>query len=765
MPVDTNAEEKEPGSSSQPCAQCATPIIDGHASVECFGRCKLSIHVRCLPGATEEEIVLLQKIHNAVFVCDACLALNEFEDRHSEKRLDEIAKKLDDLAGVMEMAKNFKQTVKKIVCEEIVRINKRSTDAGGDKDELPRRILTRSSAKRRKVDECENHNDETPKTSFADAVKGRTDNKTLEQIKRKDSIQKPDPVVIIRPKEGIQVDDARAELRRKVDARSVNVKRATNGKNGEVVIALKDDESVELLKKHVEQNMDGKYDVSVRENLRPTIKLVGMSDVLDENELRDTLVSQNDVFENLTHFKLRKAYRNEKFQFNNCSAIIELDAKTFTAVMQKEKLNCGKGDKQNVANYRGITSLCAGSKLFEILVGNVLFRETRAYISKDQHGFFPGRSTTTNLAQFTSLCIKNIELGSQVDTVYTDLKAAFDRVDHSLLLAKMKRLGASDYFIGWLKSYLVNRSLCVKLGNNESYSFINLSGVPQGSNLGPLLFSLFFNDVCFVIPPGCRLIYADDLKLFLIVRSIEDCKELQKHLDAFSCWCNRNLLALSVSKCSIISFTRRKNPILWNYTISGESLERMTVVRDLGVLLDSQLTFRNHYSHVTAQANRNLGFIIRIAKEFTDPYCLRALYFSLVRSVLEASAPIWCPYTSIWINRIEAVQARFLRFALRTLPWRNPTELPPYIDRCRLLDMETLAKRRNTFRAVFVGKILTGQIDAPDILSQINVNVPPRSLRSHNFLRLEFQRTEYGQKEPNIEIDLNYGPTSFGDTS
>ena len=407
-----------------------------------------------------------------------------------------------------------------------------------------------------------------------------------------------------------------------------------------------------------------------------------------------------------------------------------------------------KGYKQDITNYRGITSLCVGSKLFEILVGGILLREAKAYISTNQHGFFPGRSTTTNLAQFTSHCIRNMETGVQTDAIYTDLKAAFDRVDHSILLAKIERLGASPNVVNWLSSYLVDRILCVKIGDEESRSFTNASGVPQGSNLGPLLFSLFFNDVCYVLPPGCYLIYADDLKLFLVVRSVEDCIVLQRYLDDFSNWCARNLLIISVPKCSVISFSRRKNPILWDYTISTTSLNRITVVKDLGVLLDTQLTFRNHYSYIIARANRNLGFIMRIARKFTDPYCLRALYFSLVRSILEGSASIWSPYTDIWSNRIEAIQARFLRFALRSLPWRNPMDLPPYVERCRLLDMNTLAGRRDMARAVFVGKLLTGEIDSPLLLAQININAPPRNLRSRDFLRLQHQRTEYGQNEP-----------------
>lgn len=102
------------------------------------------------------------------------------------------------------------------------------------------------------------------------------------------------------------------------------------------------------------------------------------------------------------------------------------------------------GDKHSVKNYRGITSLSAGSKLFEIVVNKALLDAAKGYISADQHGFVPGRSVVTNLLSFTSSCINNLERKLQVDAVYTDLKAAFDRIDHNILLAKLKRLGATE---------------------------------------------------------------------------------------------------------------------------------------------------------------------------------------------------------------------------------------------------------------------------------------------------------------------------------
>ena len=407
-----------------------------------------------------------------------------------------------------------------------------------------------------------------------------------------------------------------------------------------------------------------------------------------------------------------------------------------------------KGDEQNIENYRGITSLCACSKVFEIVINEILFASCKSYITIDQHGFYPKRSVSTNLVQFTSFCMRKIDSGSQVDAVYTDLKSAFDRVDHNILLLKLDKLGISNGLIRWFESYLTQRKLCVRIGQKSSEPFSNISGVPQGSNLGPLLFSIFINDLSELLPPGYRLFYADDVKIYTTVNGTEDCNRLQEWINTFENWCSMNLLTISIHKCNVISFHRKKSPIIYDYSISNQALLRVDHIRDLGVTLDSALTFRLHYDNIIIKANRQLGFIFKVTNEFRDPHCLRSLYCALVRSILESSVIVWCPYQSTWINRFESVQKKFLRYALRYLPWRDPLNLPPYEQRCRLLGLDTLEHRRCVAQAVFVAKILLGEIEASEILPQLNINAPERPLRQRNFLLLDTRRAVYGQHDP-----------------
>lgn len=341
-----------------------------------------------------------------------------------------------------------------------------------------------------------------------------------------------------------------------------------------------------------------------------------------------------------------------------------------------------------------------------------------------------------------------MDSGLQTDAIYTDFKSAFDRVDHNILLKRLAILGISSDFVCWLKSYLIDRKLCVMIGSESSDTFSNISGVPQGSNLGPLLFSLFINDLSRLLPSGCKLFFADDVKIFMIIESFNDCEKLQQMVDKFSHWSSRNMLTLSINKCSVISFHHKQRPIVYDYAINNIQLQRVYQVRDLGVTLDSALSFRIHFEDIICRANRQLGFIFKICGEFTDPLCLRSLYCALVRSLLESNVVVWCPYQLTWINRIETIQRRFVRRALRNLPWRDSMNLPPYADRCRLLGIDTLVNRRFIQQAAFVAKVLTGELDSPEILSRLNIYAPQRILRQRDFLTITSSNTVYGQNDP-----------------
>lgn len=255
------------------------------------------------------------------------------------------------------------------------------------------------------------------------------------------------------------------------------------------------------------------------------------------------------------------------------------------------------------------------------------------------------------------------------------------------------------------------------------------------------------NDSSYIL--NCsKKYYADDLKLYYVISNPQDAVYLQQQLSCFAEWCNINRMILNAAKCSVISFGRKRSPYLHNYVLSGTTLKREYTVKDLGILLDSKLSFKDHLAYVASKASSQLGFIFRFAKHFKDVYCLKALYCALVRPTLEYAAVVWCPFYENGIMRIEKIQRKFIRFALRRLPWNNPTALPSYPDRCKLIHLDLLSVRRDVAKACFISDLLQANIDCPELLSEININTRGRTLRSHAFLSTVTSRTNYGMNEP-----------------
>lgn len=233
------------------------------------------------------------------------------------------------------------------------------------------------------------------------------------------------------------------------------------------------------------------------------------------------------------------------------------------------------GCKNEVCNYRPICKIPIIPKLFEKIVYNKLVFLLKEVISPLQHGFVNGRSTTTNLVVFNNYLVNSLECGFQCDVVYTDFSKAFDRVNHSILLSKLKKIGFFSSILKWLESYLTDRTQRVQINNILSDSVNVTSGVPQGSHLGPLLFLIFINDIPDQFNNCKCLMYADDIKLYVRIKSTLDCINLQRDLKRLFEWCEVNDLHLNVSKCQCMSFYRSQLPIIFPYSLGETPLARI----------------------------------------------------------------------------------------------------------------------------------------------------------------------------------------------
>uniref|UniRef100_A0A1Y1N254 Reverse transcriptase domain-containing protein n=2 Tax=Photinus pyralis TaxID=7054 RepID=A0A1Y1N254_PHOPY len=263
--------------------------------------------------------------------------------------------------------------------------------------------------------------------------------------------------------------------------------------------------------------------------------------------------------------------------------------------------------------------------------------------------------------QFTHFSAGALDERAQVDCVYTDFAKAFDTVSHQVLLRKLVLNCVSNPTVKFLKSYLSLRKTRVKFNGVNSAEFYPSSGVPQGTLLGPFLFLLYINDLPRVIKNSKALLFADDLKLFNKVQSPSDCLNIQEDINSVIKWCIKNKLKLNINKCKVLTFTRSKNPLLFDYKMNGKVLLRVTSVKDLGVFFNTNLNFNLHIEYLTNECYKLLGFVIRNTLNFTNIQTMITLYNAFIRSKLEYAACIWSPQTLKYSDMIEKVQKKFFR--------------------------------------------------------------------------------------------------------
>ena len=381
-----------------------------------------------------------------------------------------------------------------------------------------------------------------------------------------------------------------------------------------------------------------------------------------------------------------------------------------------------KGDTTNIQNYRPISLLCNFSKVFEAILFRRIYDCVACRLSPAQHGFMRGRSTVTNLATFTQYVAEAVDGRMQVDTVYLDFQKAFDQLDHYILLEKMRWYGFCPPLIRLMKSYLLGREQRVRYRNFISPPFCPTSGVPQGSNLGPLLFLIFIDDVLECVE--CEgLLFADDLKVFSIVNSPDDCSRLQLSLDRIEDWCRRYRLSLNSEKSFCVTYSRRANALDGQYAIGGVRLRSVDTCVDLGVRFDSRLTFRQHIIELVSKCYKTYGFVYRNARDLSTE-CMVTLFFALVRSRLEYAAVIWSPTYRVHINSIESVQKLFLKYLCFRLDGVYPPRGSDYCVMLGRFALNSLEERRVVSTTKFAHKILHNGIDCMGLLQSLNFNVP-----------------------------------------
>lgn len=258
-----------------------------------------------------------------------------------------------------------------------------------------------------------------------------------------------------------------------------------------------------------------------------------------------------------------------------------------------------KKSSNNITEHRPISNLSCITKIFEGIIYTKISPHVFSIISEKQHGFVNGRSTVSNLAEFLDFTARTISMGQQVDVCYSDIEKCFDQLSHDAILKNLVHFGFSPPVVKLFANYLKDRELIVKYQNFESMPYSPPSGVIQGSKLSSLLFILTFNMIPDHIKNCLFLLYADDLKIFRAISTLEDCNAMQADLNAVSEWLLTLGLNFHPDKCHVMTYTNKKSPIHFQYTLNQKNIQSITLYKDLGVTFQSDLSFNAHINDVT----------------------------------------------------------------------------------------------------------------------------------------------------------------------
>ena len=253
-----------------------------------------------------------------------------------------------------------------------------------------------------------------------------------------------------------------------------------------------------------------------------------------------------------------------------------------------------KKNKKLACNYRPVSLTSIVCKVMETIVRDhiVEYMKKESLFSDRQYGFISGRSTTLQLLAVLDLWTEAIEDGYPIDAIYMDFRKAFDTVPHRRLLGKLKAYHVSEALIEWIECFLSDRQQIVTVNGQSSEWQKVTSGIPQGSVLGPILFVIYINDLPLSLESAEGFMFADDTKLFNIIKRPEHQEELQEDLYNMDDWSATWLLGFNLDKCIKMHIGPNKKP--FSYKLQGELLDTETEEKDIGVIVDHDLTFDKH---------------------------------------------------------------------------------------------------------------------------------------------------------------------------
>ena len=361
-----------------------------------------------------------------------------------------------------------------------------------------------------------------------------------------------------------------------------------------------------------------------------------------------------------------------------CSPLADIINKSVETGIYPDKLKHAKiipifksDDETEVSNYRPISLLSIFNRIFEKMMSIRLknFLQKHDVLYQNQYGFRENHSTKHAILDLVNQIQINMGQSKYTCGIFIDLRKAFDTVNHSILLRKLQHYGIRGIVKDWFSSYLLNRIQTTQIGNDISEKNRLLTGVPQGSVLGPLLFLIYINDIYNSSDKLQFYLHADDTNLLYADKSLRSLESIVNgELANIYNWLTANKLSLNIKKSNFVIFHSYQKRIDYqvelkmfdNQLNTFISLESKNYVKYLGLLIDSGLTWKYHIDYITTKISKLVGVIAKL-RHFVPTSTTLNIYNSLILPHITYGINVWGQAAKVHLNKILKLQKCVLR--------------------------------------------------------------------------------------------------------
>uniref|UniRef100_A0A673YYA6 Reverse transcriptase domain-containing protein n=1 Tax=Salmo trutta TaxID=8032 RepID=A0A673YYA6_SALTR len=386
-----------------------------------------------------------------------------------------------------------------------------------------------------------------------------------------------------------------------------------------------------------------------------------------------------------------------------------------------------------------------------------------------QSGFRAGHGCTSATLKVLNDIITAIDKRQYCAAVFIDLSKAFDSVNHHILIGRLNILGFSNDCLNWFTNYFPDGVQCVKSDGLLSGPLAVSMGVPQGSILGPTLFSVYINDVALATGDSLIHLYADDTILYTSGPSLDTVlTNLQTSFNAIQHSSRGLLLLLNASKTKCMLFNRsllapaRLTSIT---TLDGSDLEHVDNFKYLGVWLDCKLSVQTHIKHLQSKVQSRIGFLFHNKASFTHA-AKHTLIKLTILPILDFDDVIYKIASNTLLSKLDAVYHSAIRFVTKALCTTH------HCDLYALVGWSSLHIRRHTHWLQVIYKSLVGKA-LPYLSSLVTIATPTRSTRSSRYIslvipcsfgRLSFQSSaanDWNELQKSLKLETYSSLTNF----